>query len=219
MLRSGVVTVDANGAARIPGGIRARIGPGAAGAPLPFPLVGTYGDGNGITVVFFGTEPTPLPDSANGGHPDITFSGLTAGLVIAYQVATSEAWASKLAGGGAPGASGADGNLMAAPPRSAAMQVADVIAVTTSAVATLLTANASRRSLSVQNQGLGTVVISTDPAPNAAGGAGSKVLAVLAACSSAAYDGTGGTFSLDGYTGALYAKAVGANGDVSVGAI
>lgn len=81
------------------------------------------------------------------------------------------------------------------------------VAVPTAATQ-LLQKNAARRSLGLQNQGVNAVKVCSDAGCT-------QVMAVLAPCV-AAYDGSGGTFSLNGYTGPLYAIAVGAAADVSV---
>lgn len=76
------------------------------------------------------------------------------------------------------------------------------------AITQLLAHNSARRTLGLQNQGTNVVKVCSDVA-------GTKVIATLAACA-AVYDGTGGTFSLNGWTGPLYAIAVGGASDVSV---
>jgi hypothetical protein len=98
---------------------------------------------------------------------------------------------------------------------SPAVKSSDVVAVGAIGAATkIVSADSSIRSIYVQNHEARAVVLSTDPAPTAPA-AGSKALAILAACA-VAFDGTGGTASLDGLGTDLYAAGVGGNANISV---
>jgi hypothetical protein len=96
-----------------------------------------------------------------------------------------------------------------------ALIASDVIVATNPAAALLVAAASVSRSIFIQNHSTRAVILSESANPVAAGGAGSKILCVLAACA-VAYDGTGGFVVLDGVADTIYGLGVGGAADVSV---
>jgi hypothetical protein len=93
----------------------------------------------------------------------------------------------------------------------------DAIVQVGNAAVKIVAASTGRRSVFVQNLSTQVVYLSKDPGVVAALAAGNKILAVLAACAVAG-DGTGGSISLDGWSGDLWAIVAAATSLVSVGA-
>jgi hypothetical protein len=81
--------------------------------------------------------------------------------------------------------------------------------------AQLVLATQVTRSVMIQNHGIFPVILSEVSNPTLAGGAGSRILAVLAACA-VAYDGTGGSIVLDSMADSVFGVGKGGAADVSV---
>lgn len=110
-------------------------------------------------------------------------------------------WRSKLRGHEGPGP-----RSPAAPGTSTATsEVADIINVPAGAAVQLVAANPNRRRVIIQNLSTVAVPISRDPAMANAPAAGAKIEAMLAACA-VANDGTGGSITIDGWAGPVFAR-------------
>jgi hypothetical protein len=96
-----------------------------------------------------------------------------------------------------------------------ALIASDVIICPDATPTLLVASGVAVRSVMVQNHGAKPLTLSEVVNPTLAGGAGSKILAVLAACA-VAYDGSGGSIVLDGLSDSLYGAGRGASCDVSV---
>ncbi len=93
------------------------------------------------------------------------------------------------------------------------LEKADKVAAPNGAEIQALAANGARRSFGLQNEGILPVAVALVSGMN--GGTGAGVVAYLAPCA-VARDGSGGTFSLDGYTGPVFLWGVGGVMDVGV---
>jgi len=100
---SGVRRAQPDGTLFIPGGLVARIGSGAPGVTLNFPILGFMDDGQLTPVVFMDNGPTPLlEEKLDGGRyfPPIILTGLPAGTAVAFVVAKTPEAAARIASGG-----------------------------------------------------------------------------------------------------------------------